>query len=273
MAASTPKPKAPSAGPQVAWGEFVIPPDQLTIFQSRFVSALCKRVDDEVWLASVQGDYRSEFADADISWTRWVAIDPDEPIAFTPIFPDRPVVVQPEHAFKIAPGARTKIYVSLPMWLRIEKIRPAREMLIEVPTVVLSNTWFGSFTEGELCYWAPSPAARTIPDAGPESSSNAICPIQIINRAEEALVVDKIAIRVEHLCIFKLNGQFWSDPMQINYKGTEDLSRIEITGKVPAEARGATLLSSPRKKQGRQGFAAKTFATLRDLSGMGFIQP
>jgi hypothetical protein len=204
-----------------------------------------------------------------ITWSRWALESACQEIRLVPLFPDRPVVVKPESAFRVTTGAQARIYVRVPLWVRIEPAIPESMPLVEIPTIVLSNTWFGTFTNGELCYWISSGARMQI-EPDPSRPFLAICPIQIINRADEELYVEKLCLRVGKLSLFNQGGQLWADETRIIHKGGDEASRIEISGRAPREAGEAELVSPPREAD-KNGFAARTFTTLKDLPGLGAL--
>ncbi len=107
---------------------------------------------------------------------------------------------------------------------------------------------------------------RAEPD--PAQPHLALCPIQIVNESEEELKVENICFRVAGLSLFLKDGQLWANESTLAFSGKEGGSEIEVAGTPPAEAKGAQLISPPREPA-RQGIAARTFASLRDLPGLG----
>ena len=200
-------------------------------------------------------------------WTRWVLPQAPRVLRIVPRLPDRPVIVKPEAAFRLALGARARVFVRVPLWLAVELPGVTDAPALEIPSVMLSRTWFGSFTAGELCYWISSGARVAIePDRARDYL--AICPVRIVNSSEEELAVEKICLRVAGMSLFGLDGQLWSDDISISWRGRDDVSRIVHTGKPPREAAGAQLLGPPRVAL-RRGLGGQTFSSLRDLSGFG----
>ena len=53
-------------------------------------------------------------------WSRWVLKDSPSSLRFSPLFPDRPVVVKPEYPFLLTSRAEARIYVRCPLWVRVE---------------------------------------------------------------------------------------------------------------------------------------------------------
>lgn len=67
-----------------------------------------------------------------------------------PAMPPRPVVVHTATPLVIPGGEEATVYISLPLWLRASA---GGELLLDVPVVRQSDTWFGAITgPGELCY-------------------------------------------------------------------------------------------------------------------------
>lgn len=205
----------------------------------------------------------------DLTWQRFAFPAPPEELDFVPTTPDRPLILATSTALNLRPGARVRILVALPAWVSIRG--PARgevpDVLQEVPTVTLSSTWFGIFLEGEMCYWLPTAACPDVEDV-PVAPHLITCPIQIVNRSDEALHVDKICLRSIHASVFLHEGRLWTDENRINYLGGGDFSRISWSGKPPPEAAGAARLAEPREVA-RTGLTAWTFERLREIPGWG----
>ncbi|MCX7017290.1 MAG: hypothetical protein NTW86_32800, partial [Candidatus Sumerlaeota bacterium] len=179
--------------PEPIWGAHDLPPGASRQWRLGPLRVFCRRTDEELWIAHAYGD-ESELAPAveeppGLTWSRWAHSAPVETIQFVPGFPDRPVVVKPESPFRMTPGAAARIYVRAPLWLRAFlgglRLRP----LAEIPAIKLSNTWFGDFTQGELCYWLSSGARREI-EPDPSRPYLAICPIWLVNASESDLNVE-----------------------------------------------------------------------------------
>jgi len=203
----------------------------------------------------------------DDAWSRWALPRGIRKIRVAPVFPDRPLVVAPEESFHLLPDARVKIFVRVPLHARIEVQGDRKELLCEIPTVVLSDTWFGDVMEGELCYFLPSTARRTV---RPEHFRNhlAVCPVLLENRSDEALKVQELVFRVAHLTLFRKGSALWADETRVRYRGTDAGSDLTTTGRPPENARDAVLVTEPRTPADRS-LRARTFTRLRDLSGLG----
>lgn len=233
-----------------------------------------KKVGEEILIAHRYLENNDQAAEqeelpADSEWARW-AIKPDSSkIQIHPLFPDRPVVVKPEATFRVVKGMKATVYVRVPLWIEISLLGKTRRKLTEIPTVILSKTWFGDFQEGELCYWISS-SARRVPFPDPARPYAAICPIKISNEADEDLVVEKIRLNVTNLTLFDDGFQLWSDETTVVYKGENEINQIKVSHHPPGEASAARLIAQPRNPL-KKGIGAKTFATLKDLPGFGMF--
>lgn len=230
------------------------------------------RSSGEYWLAHARIDETEEPEESplsgdDVDWHRWAVPGDATGVRLVPVFPDRPLVVEPEDAFHLVRGARVRVYVRVPLWVRLELTGGEGARLTEVPTVVLSDTWFGDFMEGELCYFLPTTARREL---RPEHFQEhlAVCPLQLANSSDEELTVEKLALRVPHLTLFRRGTELWADETRVRYQGEETGSDIRMAHAAPKEAPDATLLSPPRTPTDL-GFRARTFSRLKSLSGLG----
>lgn len=205
----------------------------------------------------------------DAVWQRWAFKTEKPVIEIMPVFPDRSVIVKPEAAFRVAEDASVRIFVRVPVWIKIVLVGKISTTLIELPTVSLSNTWFGTFAEGELCYWISSGARKKIEEDS-ERPYLAIAPLMLIDKSPEDLDVEKICLRVRHLSLYLKQDHLWADETKIIFKGMTEVSEIDFAGKPPAEAKDSLLISGPRVPM-KKAFNARSFSTFKDLPGLGLF--
>jgi len=181
-----------------------------------------------------------------LEWTRFVFSDESGTIQLIPVLQDRAIVVGSEMEVKILPGNRALFFVSIPVWIRILVGGKKKEStLTEIPTVNLSNTWFGDPMTGELGYSLTTRARRTIDDSA-ASLYRAVCPVVMKNGSSQALDFQKLCIHVEHLKVYKGRQRLWTNEVQITYAGESQPSRIDISEKKPAIEEECTLLCGER---------------------------
>jgi len=207
----------------------------------------------------------------DARWTRWVTPGGEREVMLQPVLPDRAIVLEPEQPFHLLPRASARIYVRVPLWIRIQlplaETTAANLLLEEIPTVSLSDTWWGSMAEGELAYWLTTTARR---EMRPElfRPHLAACPLVVTNGAATDLRVEKLSLRVAHLSLFARGGELWSDECRVSWQGEGEESRVDVSGQSPAEAPNAERVAAPRNPVQR-GLRARTFGRLASLSGLG----
>lgn len=257
------------------WKEYEISEDEVLIFDFRTIRIWCTKNKSELLVShkTVESDNEIGTPDQeipeDLDWNRFAVEKEKIEIHVLPIFPDRSVVVKPKLFFRLAKGSNAKIFIRVPIWIRIELVSKKPETIVELPTVTLSNTWFGSFLEGELCYWISSGARRTI-ETDPTRPYLAICPVQIIDATDEELIIEKLCLRVQNLSLFSDGQQLWTDQTKVFYKGKVTISQIEVARVAPKESPKAKLVSKPRKDL-KKGITAMTFSTIKELPGLGFF--
>ena len=255
------------------WEPFNTVEDALIVRRIGDLNLWCRLVEKQIQIA-----YSHKTEDAGIQdlaslpagtvWSRWSLPFESPVIKLVPMFPDRPLVVKPEESFRLIKDVQTRINVRVPIWIGIEVVQGnATNRLVEIPTVILSKTWFGAFTAGEACYWISSGLRNKI-EPDPLRPFQAICPIQLVNSSDEELLIEKLCLRVVNLALFFDGNQLWSDETRIIFKGKDEISDISVSEKPPPEAPGAVRMMEPRTPM-KKGFTTKTFATLKDLPGLG----
>ncbi len=202
----------------------------------------------------------------DIKWNRWSLPHAVEKLKLSPLFPDKPIVVKPEINLKVPTNVTTRFFVRIPVWVKLELLQnKTKTELVDLPSVALSPTWFGTPMEGDLCYWITSSAKIS---AEPDISRNhmILCPISLTNKSDVELEITKLKIQVSSLSVFFDDQQLWSDDINITYRGEQDLSQIKVSGKAPNEAPEAIRLVLPRS-DAKKSFTSRTFSTFKILSG------
>ena len=252
------------------WGRHRLPargPFSLTLST---LTVFVEYRDQELWVATAnraEGSPPPSMDSPELEWSRWAASNAPEELEIVPTLPDRSLVLRPENPFHLLPGARARVFVRLPIWLQVRLPGSKNAVVAEAPTRVLSDTWWGSPAEGNLCYWLDITARRQADDTV-FRADRILCPLDLKNEAEEDLSVEKLLLRCEHLSVFRGPGSLWTDEVEVRYQGEEEGSEIQVTGRTPPEAPGAPRLTPPRTPLAKR-FSARTFARLKSLPGLG----
>jgi hypothetical protein len=251
------------------WGPIALPSGSDVERDFGSLSLRLRRVQDEVWLIALhEGDSKDEESNpVEDGWTRW-SVQPSDSLRLSPALPQRPVVVSPERSFFLPPHDEARVYVRVPLFVTVvlENSSATQTVIADLPSLILSDTWVGTFTEGVLGYWLTTKARRAISSDLFEPYL-AMCPLRLRNESNEALAVERFAVRTSHLSLFSDKGRIWADEVGVRYEGTAEGSEIKYTGKVPKEAPEAQQIAFPREPAPR-GLRALTFG-IRQLSGWG----
>ncbi len=205
------------------------------------------------------------------AWSRWAPKEDLDELLLQPILPNRPLVLAPEVPFTLLPGARARVYVRVPLTVRVQlHPRDGGTVLQEISTLNLSDTWWGDFVEGELSYWLHTTARRVL---RPELlvPHLAICPLELVNESTKDLRVEKLTLRTAHLTLFcggDDTGGYWTDLTRVRYQGDAVESQIEVSGRAPDVAGEARIVLPPAEPQVKS-FSARTFARLRGFPMVG----
>ena len=187
------------------------------------------------------------------SFQRFVLHSPGGEVIFKPVLADRAVVVRPRQPVFVLPEQQITLYLSTPVWIRVDAGEPPRP-LQEIPVMRLSDTWFGPSTrEGELCYAARTHARHSLQEL-PLRPHRAVTPVRIHNRADTQLPIEKLSLPVPFLSIFGGVGcSLWTESVSLTHSADGALASLKVEPGPPRGAKGASLLSGPRRQPDRGG--------------------
>jgi hypothetical protein len=170
-------------------------------------------------------------------------------LTVTPTLADRPVVARPASALSIPPGVSVRLYISSPLWLRID-VHKSGTTLAEVPVFRPSDIWFGPNTlEGTLCYSSRTHAHLDVANL-PHRNHRAITPVVIRNQDDETFHFERLSLPVPYLTLFATeSGELWTDTVTLVRKKDGETGSLDISGKIPSEAGGGAKLRGPREKR------------------------
>ncbi len=188
---------------------------------------------------------RNEFQ-AD-EYHRYVTCNACGDAAARPMLADRPVVVRPHQPVFILPGEDATLYISSPVWIRLEVGDPP-QVLLEIPVLRLSDSWFGPTTrEGELCYATRTHARNSLAEVL-RRPHRAVTPVRIHNRAASQLPIEKLSLPVPLLSIYgDEDGTLWTESVSLTRNPDTEMAALAITPGAPHDTTSAKLLTGPRE--------------------------
>jgi hypothetical protein len=201
----------------------------------------------------------------DLSFSRWVVGSDLATVRFVPAMPDRSIVVRPAIALKVPAGKDALFFTSIPVWVRVAAGSPDGITLCELPSMVLSNTWFGEPTAGELCYALRTRAVRSLEEVETRAYM-AVCPITVLNRAPKELNFERLCVRVEHLNVYQGTDRLWTNELEVRFQGEEQSSQVTIGREAP-EFAGEPVKVCEARQQADKTLLAQSFSVLRSLTG------
>lgn len=180
-----------------------------------------------------------------------------------PALADRPVVVRPMTELAVPPGEEAVIYVSTPLWVRVELLGP-KVVLLDVPVSRPSDTWFGSSTRhGEICYSSVT-RARLQVSGEPPRNDRALTEVRVLNRAPATLPMSRLSLPVPYLSLFPDDeGNLWTESVTLEHADVTDFATLQI-GEGPAGVRREPL-TDPRRAGGRGALVRAFSALLRSF--------
>jgi hypothetical protein len=259
------------------WGKHTLEEGKIYEFSIHELHCWIKLQHQEIWIAhtlkshketeQIELDHNSKLP-SDMEWARWALSQETDQILLQPVFPDKSLLVQSEYEFKINSGAHIQIFHRVPVWVAIHGAGKRQEPVVELPSSILSKCWFGSFTDGELCYYSPTKARRNLQEHHfkPHFIN---CPINIKNKDDVPLDFTKFCHRVERLHIYhhEQKNQLWADETNIVFNGEEALSDISITGRPPKFLNKVEIITRPRNPL-HQSLTSRTFYKMLEIPGL-----
>ncbi|MBD3658206.1 MULTISPECIES: hypothetical protein [Marinobacter] len=190
---------------------------------------------------------------AEATLQRFIRRDDNNTVTYLPALARLPTVIRPYQPLTIPAAGECTIYVGTLLWMRI-CVGERKTELVELPLADPSMTWVGRNTmEGDLCYSAPS-YARLVLEAVPKRPWRAITPVRIVNRRDDALLLERFSLPTPLLSLYiNDKGLLWTPGVTVVCETDMNSARLKVDGKVPEVAGSCQLLSPAREKSERGG--------------------
>jgi hypothetical protein len=169
-------------------------------------------------------------------------------IVVRPMLADRSIVTRPTAPVTIPAGDSVDLFVSTPIWLRIELPRPVR-LLLELPTSRPTDTWLGATTRyGDPAYACRTAAQLLLGDLPPRSH-RAVTRVSVRNRASESLRLARLSVPVPSLALYRVeSGNLWTQPVIATLAAGSGGQPLVELGATPDGARQVELMAQPREE-------------------------
>lgn len=227
------------------------------------LSLWVRRLANEWWIAFERDESKRErlvtaAEHAGVDWLeqagleRYLTRQAQPLLHITPVLADRPVVTRPMVPFHVCPGEETRLFVSLPVWIRLEA-GVQKLLLKEIAIQRLSDTWFGPSTlEGELGYASTTHCRRDLREV-PVYPYRAVTPVLIQNASKQTLVMERLSLPVDYLAVYgSEEARLWTSTVGVKWEQGSTVV-VDIGDKPPAEAGKAQRLCGPRREHEKGG--------------------
>lgn len=169
--------------------------------------------------------------------------------------PHRALVARPQLPLTVPSGTTSRVYLGIPVWLQIEA---DGVVLHELPSITLSDTWFGTPLDGELCLATRTRLSMALDEMG-RRAYRAVCTVDIENGGDEPLVLERLRLPAPSLPIWcDDDGMLWSSPVRLIRQKGEDMAEVQIRDRAPDEASGVRRIGEPRQPHGN-GLVSRVF--------------
>ena len=167
-------------------------------------------------------------------------------LILTPVLANRSLVVRPETPCSVREGQRITLYVTTPLWIRVQ-IEESSTPLHEIPSLCLSDTWFGDNTLiGELCYSGPL-AGRLSLEMAQRRPYRVLSPLQVYNNSPKPLLIERVKLPLEYLDVYAAKDNFlWTQAITLIQE--KDSTKLSLDRDHPQEMGEAEKISEARQQ-------------------------
>lgn len=172
-------------------------------------------------------------------------------VTFQPAMASLPTVIRPYQPLTIPGGGRCTIYVGTTVWMKV-CVGESQRVLTEIPLVTPSLTWVGRNTmEGELCY-SSSSYARLVLEAVPKRPWRVVTPVTIINRRNEALLLERFSLPTPLLSLHRnQRGQLWTPGVTVAIETDMNSASLHVDASLLPAAGDCRPIAPAREKTSR----------------------
>lgn len=172
---------------------------------------------------------------------------PGDAIVLRPMLADREIVTRPEIPVTVPADDFVDLFVSTPIWVRIELPRPQR-LLLELPTKRPVDTWLGPNTLQGYAAYASRTAARVMLGHLPMRAHRAVTRVSMRNRAAESRRLARLSVPVPSLRLYCVeSGDFWTQPVIATLAAGYGGQPVVELGETPDAGRRVELVAEPRE--------------------------
>lgn len=203
-----------------------------------------------------------------LDWTRTFFAEAPRDFQFRPLLADRPLILQTVDDLELPPRERIDLHVQIPLGLEVQVLVDDKPQVLGcMRHKRLSDTWFGSVKEGELCYNMPVRAVLS-PDELSRAPDWALVRITLINHTREILKVGKICLRPKLLHLFGGAEGVYAGAVSIPFEGVGKGGTVHYSNDVSAyEANTIALVVGQKEEKGVAGLFGSVWRRTDTVAG------
>ncbi|MBF0196247.1 MAG: DUF432 domain-containing protein [Planctomycetes bacterium] len=198
-------------------------------------------------------------------WERWIGTNNVKQVSLRPIMPDLPLVVKSSSPVVIIPNSEIQIYISIPLFVKLELSNNSIEGINEYATIPLSQTWFGDAMVGSHAYSLKTEIYETLNEITSENNQ-VICPILVKNITKKPFRFERLCLHVEHLSIYEMEQKLYADSLKVSYRGEEGFSKIEYSPGIDDFSKKLKLIEKSRNPIQKSIFK-RSFSEFQNFHG------
>ncbi len=171
-------------------------------------------------------------------------------LVIAPALPAKPLVFKGNH-LNVTPKQKLTFFLKIPITLQVYYSKNLPDNLLqEIPSKRISDTWFGEADNGEPAFALGSEYQLYFENME-TTPLEAICPVSILNNSTGTLEVQRLIIRVENLSIYKNGDKNVTNVVQVEYKGQEVMSSVEYHYSKVFDGDKQEIITKPRNTAGK----------------------
>jgi len=148
-------------------------------------------------------------------------------LIITPALQNKPLVFK-GNKMLIAPHQRLTFFVRIPLVLQIYFSKIQNENLLkEIPSSILSDTWFGEPDNGVAAFALGSEYQLSFSETE-VTDVEAICPVTVYNNWEQQLEIQRLIIKADNLTLYRNGSKIVSSVVKLEYKGQDTISSVSF---------------------------------------------
>ncbi|MBT8089894.1 MAG: hypothetical protein KJO01_06780 [Gammaproteobacteria bacterium] len=195
-------------------------------------------------------------------FSRYATGSSETELELKPRLGDRLFIVSPEQPLYLLAGQSSVLYVSTIVWIQASISDGDDRVILDLPAIRRSDTWFGDNTlEGELCYATKTRAMTELAAIQPRPH-RAVTPVEIRNEGSAILPIEQFRVPVPALSLYAgADDRLWTDSVCFTRQEGGDRATMSIPQQSPHLPGNRVLLEKPRAPV-EAGTIVKAFSKL-----------